>query len=114
MFELGSTPEETKQLFKEAIIEAVTRLQGCKATELAAEHNLIGVKNLPQLLAELVKEGKILEVEYVLPNMKYRIKSFLLPAGTKVDAPSRHQSLQCQRCGSSDVSTSYGGPGGLS
>jgi len=32
----------------------------------------------------LVAEERLIEIEYVLPTMNYRIKSFLLPVGTEI------------------------------
>lgn len=71
---------------KNRLVEIVTEKQGCKATELCAIKELIfgDCKPLPELIEELVKEERILEIEYVLPSMNYRIKSFLLPAGTQI------------------------------
>ena len=40
--------------------------------------------DLPMLLEEMVSEGHIREIEYILPQMDYRTKSFYLPAGTEV------------------------------
>lgn len=40
--------------------------------------------DLIQLIDELINEKKIIEVEYVLPTMDYRVKSFLLPFGTNI------------------------------
>jgi hypothetical protein len=36
------------------------------------------------MIAELCAEGELVEVEYVLPNMTYRVKTFLLPKGTEI------------------------------
>lgn len=68
---------------KTKIAERVFELQGCKAVELCAMEELVASNSdLPAILEEMVSEGKLVEVEYLLPNMNYRIKSFLLPAGT--------------------------------
>ena len=37
-----------------------------------------------ELLDELIGEGRLVEVEYVLPAMSYRVKSLLFPAGTEI------------------------------
>lgn len=37
-----------------------------------------------QMLETMVKQGAIVEVEYVLPDMKDRVKSVYFPAGTTV------------------------------
>lgn len=70
----------------EVIVREVTNLQGCKATDLAASRNLVGYDvNWPRIIEEAVRRGRLIEVEYVLPTMDYRAKSFLLPAGTRVE-----------------------------
>jgi len=65
------------------IVEVVRALQGCKATEVA-----VHLKNPPQDLAEvidtLISSGELIEVTYILPNLEYRAKSFLLPKGTEL------------------------------
>ena len=40
--------------------------------------------DISQLLEELVQAGEIIEVEYILPYMDYRLKSFYLPRGSEV------------------------------
>jgi hypothetical protein len=40
--------------------------------------------NILQLIEDMVKEGRIREIEYVLPSLDYRVKSFYLPANTEV------------------------------
>lgn len=72
-----------------AILELIEN--GTKATELAAHFGIM-LTLIPNLdtneflavVEELIKQGEIVEVEYILPHMPYRIKSFLLPKGTKV------------------------------
>lgn len=74
-----------KQEQKQLIVDTVTSTQGCKATELAAKKDIaLNCEDLPELIAELIQEDQLVEVEYVLPNLNYRVKSFLLPAHTKV------------------------------
>lgn len=74
---------------KDNIIEVIKDCQGCKATELPVKLvHFIGawdveLDNLPELIEELVSEGKLCEIEYILPGTD-RIKSFLLPAGTEI------------------------------
>ena len=76
----------TKEGKKQLIIDAVTAMQGCKATELCVIGNIVMDvgDELPDLITELINEGKLIEIEYVLPEMDYRIKSFLLPGKSKV------------------------------
>jgi len=81
----------TKEEAKSLIVSTVERTQGCKATQVLClvenEGDMILLArdyNVVELIAELVKERKLVEVEYILPAMNYRVKSFLLPALTKV------------------------------
>ena len=71
----------TKEEQNNIILDLVTSKQGCKATELAVE---IATKADIDLVQTLVTEGRLVEIEYVLPNMPYRIKSFLLPKDTQI------------------------------
>jgi hypothetical protein len=79
----------TKSDMKAAIAAAVLECQGCKAIELLLklpDWTRKGIYessfDFVELIEEMVDEGTL--VEYVLPNMTYRIKSFLLPAGTEL------------------------------
>lgn len=75
-----------KQEAKQAIVDCITDVQGCKATELICNERLASVVtqfNMVELLQELVNEKQIIEVAYVLPSMSYREKSFYLPSGTE-------------------------------
>jgi len=85
---------------KDEIVRIVTEYQGMKATELVTyipltihtKKDLLWVTTTENIIAainELVKERRLVEVEYVLPNMSYRVKSFLLPAGTQLDVNGR-------------------------
>jgi hypothetical protein len=89
---------------KALIEQVVTNHQGCKATDvpvliyrlldnsddvtwsrplltlLASEQWAM----LPTLIQELVDEGKLVEVVYVVPGVAYRAESFLLPKDTRV------------------------------
>ncbi len=80
----------TKEEFKDRIVKLVEDCQGLKATELPAKFDLemlgtLEVVDFPTVLAELLHERRIVEIEYTLPNMNYRVKSFILPAGTDVN-----------------------------
>ena len=76
--------EEAKQL----IIDEVTNLNGCKAIDLTVKKNLLPLVtsefSMYELIDELVSQGRLIEIEYILPIISYRAKSFLLPAGTNV------------------------------
>lgn len=81
----------TKEELKNKIVEVITEVQGCKATELVTKSQFgldmiqgLEVHDLPTLLAELLHERRLVEVEYVLPQLNFRAKSFLLPAGVEV------------------------------
>jgi len=72
------------------LISIVNEHQGLKLTELVM-HATVAISklgyrepDLVKVLNGLISEAKLLEIEYVLPDMDYRIKSFILPAGTKV------------------------------
>lgn len=76
---------------KDFVVQLVADLQGCKATELAVElvsrlhaQGKSFEGDLPELLQALIQEGRILEVEYIVPTSNHKIKSFLLPAHTKI------------------------------
>jgi hypothetical protein len=71
---------------KDAIVEAVTAKQGLKATELVVVlPTSMLIFDIPSMIEALVREGLLVEVEYVLPSMPQRAKSFLLPKGSTVD-----------------------------
>lgn len=78
----------TKDEFKDVLVKEVEICQGCKATELVSKVVAKGMVELAHTIdsciEELVKERRLVEVDYVLPNMGYRSKSFLLPAGSVV------------------------------
>lgn len=80
---------------KDFIVHIVEARQGIKGVDLGAKlageffhYNLEG-NVIIGILEMLVIEGRILEIEYVLPKMDYRVKSFYLPAGTIVRPPSQ-------------------------
>ena len=85
MFELGKTPEETRRKVKDRLVAIVEQQQGCKAMRLAMDAAHLPFtegEDFPELLQELIDAGELVEVEYVLPNLDFRAKSFLLPAGS--------------------------------
>lgn len=83
----------TKDEAKSLIVSTIVERQGLKATELASVPDLVlSGWEVPELVDELVRDGQLVEVEYVLPYMDWRVKSFLLPPGTKVGV-NNHESL---------------------
>ena len=75
----------------DAIRHIVNTNQGVKGVELALKvMSLINPQKFQQEeffreLNRLVAEGELVEIEYVLPIMEYRIKSMYFPKGTKVE-----------------------------
>lgn len=73
-------------------MQLVIARQGLKAAELPGHlfgHGTLSALwsdglDLSNIIDELVRSGDLVEVEYVLPNISYRSKSFLLPGGTRV------------------------------
>jgi hypothetical protein len=75
--------------FKQVLIDTVAEVQGCKSMELigyAAEKmgEEFARHDFMQALQEAIDEGDIEEVEYILPQLDFRIKSFLLPKNTQI------------------------------
>ena len=74
------------------VVEIVKENPGIKSTELAAkltikkcENNLkVEGDEIVKAIDDAAKEGLILEMEYILPSMPYRIKSVYFPADTKL------------------------------
>lgn len=68
------------------ITEFVGKHPGCTAIEM-----VVGVGfgedfavDIPVVLETLINEGSLVEVEYVVPLMTYRVKSLLFPKGTNI------------------------------
>ena len=85
-----------KDHVKKAVVDAVERMQGGKATELLSDRHWLSPETmvevvtdypLTELIEELVREGSIIEIEYVLSAIPYRVKSFLLPKNTLLSYP---------------------------
>jgi hypothetical protein len=79
----------TKEELKDRIHNIIVSVQGCKATELVTKFDREMLKaldtfDLSTVLTELMHDQKIIEVEYELPEMSWRSKSFFLPFGTEV------------------------------
>lgn len=54
------------------------------ALEIAKHRHGIGERDITETLERLVSAGLVKEVEYVLPNMAYRVKSMYFPEGTEL------------------------------
>ena len=67
-------------------VSLVEAYQGLKSTELVAKLGEAGFHDVswPEVFEALVKKGRLTEVEYTLPAMPYRVKSFYMPGGTNV------------------------------
>ncbi len=76
---------------KQKILDIINSRQGVKAVELVLaimdDVNPIRFNQDEFHLAlnELIEFGEIIEIEYILPNIEYRVKSFYLPKGTKFE-----------------------------
>lgn len=74
------------------VVEIVKENPGINSAELAAkltikkcENNLkVEGSEIVKAIEDAAKEGLILEMEYILPSMPYRIKSVYFPADTKL------------------------------
>ena len=92
----------SKDRLKEAIVNTVISHNGCKGTELPVLLTKTYAETSPdvwsaflsedfcQVLCELVQDARLVEIEYSLPHLPYRVKSFYLPAGTQVNYESKH------------------------
>lgn len=75
---------------KELISKTVNEHQGIKAVELVVEVSQqsadypFDMNEYEKSLMELIEEDEIVEVEYTLPSMDYRVKSLYLPKDTVV------------------------------
>lgn len=82
----------SEERIRKELLKLVEEKQGCKAIELVvtATKYLVGVvpdddlDKITVILEQLVQEDEVLEVEFVLPMMNWRCKSFLLPKGTDI------------------------------
>jgi hypothetical protein len=89
----------TEQKIREHIIQVVNDSQGIKGVELSCKLIEFLILNINKkgdvpvtiysnyfqnIMDDLVKSGDIIEIEYILPNMSYRIKSMFFPKGTSV------------------------------
>lgn len=86
---------------KKEIVATVEAVQGCKATELIANERILPLIaanfDIIGMIAELCSEGELVEIEYIIPNIPYRVKSFLFPKGTKVEGFQSNEKLKLKR-----------------
>ena len=75
------------------ILRLVAHAQGIKLVDLWAKYifedavvnvEAEGETELSTRVAHLVAEGKLIELEYTLPNLDSRVRSFLLPGKSSV------------------------------
>jgi len=76
--------------FKALITQVVNNHQGIKAVELVVEvmqqSAEMDLSMYEDALVDCIKDGEIVEVEYTIPAMDYRVKSLYLPKGSVVQA----------------------------
>lgn len=88
MATIRENPAETS--LKDAIINLVEVSSGLKGTDLVIK--LMDITGPTQfshdmflrVIGKLIKEGEVIELEYVLPHMDYRVKSIFFPKKTIV------------------------------
>lgn len=87
-------PEQLEQ----RILDLVTRRQGMKKADLYREDGVLDFaflektpRGLVGFVADMVKRGLLVEVEYATPRETYRMHGFLLPPNSfvHVEGPTR-------------------------
>lgn len=94
---MPDTKETLIQAHRRSIVAVVEQSTGIKAVELASiviahlvdQHGAFrddgdDGNEFLMALESLVIDGSIIEIEYTSPDMPFRIKSFLLPKGSKI------------------------------
>lgn len=91
------TAERFQEVARKLLCEYVNEYGPCRAVQAVMHvtgeiaQGKHGAFNIPannmadgmnQTIEEAVKDGSIVELEYILPDMNYRIKSMLFPKGT--------------------------------
>jgi hypothetical protein len=76
---------------KDIILKNISENPGIKASELVVKMmNYVSEQKLQtnfdfiNVIEELIHDGYIIEVQYILPDMDYRIKSMYFPKGTNI------------------------------
>ena len=69
------------------IIDLITSQQGIKAVDLtvklATEFLDVTNSEIIDVIMKLLSSGDIIELQYTLPHMQYRVKSIYFPKGTE-------------------------------
>lgn len=91
--------EEENHFMRKRIKEKVTEMNGCKLIELVADIDIVEYAynnnvNLVDEIFDMVKNGELVEVEYILPHLSYKIKSFILPSGTDVSLGNEQELIR--------------------
>lgn len=81
-----------RDTIKETILNIVKGSNGCKMIELASNvslYNELRLANLEttditKIIDEMICSNLLIEIEFVLPDMDYRVKSFLVPGDTEI------------------------------
>jgi len=87
----------TNHIYREAILTTINTRNGVNGVDLVLK--CMGIinpltfinKDYIFILAELVALGEIVELEFILPQMEYRLKSIYFPKGTKLYVNSHDQ-----------------------
>ena len=76
----------TKQDAMNIVFEIVVGNQGLKRTELVTliPNDVFKEWGFDVVVNALLDEKRLVEIEYVLPELTYRVKGFLLPGNTLV------------------------------
>ena len=75
---------------KDIILEVVNRSSGIKAVDLALKvmekvnPTVFDTEDFHKSFDTLIKDGEIIELEYIDPDTDYRIKSILFKKGTAI------------------------------
>lgn len=80
----------TDEELRKCILEIVNKSTGIKGNDLALEiaskcH--VDGKDYIELMNKLVEDGSIVEMELVLLQTPYRVKSIFFPKGTRLSLP---------------------------
>lgn len=71
--------------FIKSVVEDRGPIKGVElALEVAKHQHGVGEGDFHEAIERLMKEGEIIELDYVLPSMDYRTKSMYFPKGTKL------------------------------